>query len=178
MIPVSPARYICWMLSLSDMLSARQLSLVAVGNRTMGDDGIAPVIVEVLQENLSSGIDVQIWENADALSIAAELLTIDKTIVLVDCADMGLPSGEFRWFHQSECVLGEHLNLVSTHGFGFADALALAETLGFDQDMYFFAIQPERIEFTDKLSKCLQENIPRLAAALSTQLERLMAVAL
>lgn len=154
-------------------MSKRNVTLIAVGNRNMGDDGIALTIVESIKEQLPDDIEVQIWEGKDALSVAAELLEIHTPIVVVDCADMALKGGEFKWFKQSECSLQQHLNLISTHGFGFADALALAEALGFKQDLFFFAIQPVEINFEHGISEILQKNQVAIRNSLLAQLEQL-----
>lgn len=158
---------------LSKPLSKKSVTLIAVGNRNRGDDGIGLAIVESIKGCLSADIAVQIWESKDALSVAAELLEIHTPIVVVDCADMGIKGGDFRWFKQSECTIQQHLNLISTHGFGFADALALAETLGFEQDLFFFAIQPLQIDFELELSDVLKKNIDTMSESLLVQLEQL-----
>ncbi len=181
MIPVFPALFICWMYALSKPLSKRCLTLIAIGNRSMGDDGIGLLVVESIKKQLPDDIDVQIWENMDALSVTAELLEIQTAIVIVDCADMGLNAGESKWFKQSECVLSQHLNLISTHGFGFAEALALAETLGFKQKLFFFAIQPSDISFdsafNNEISEALKNNIAAMCKSLLLELSKLLELA-
>lgn len=172
MTPVFLALCICWMYALFDELSNTTISLIAIGNRNMADDGIGIVIVEAIQEQLSDDIDVQFWEDSDALSVSAELLGIHNPVVIVDCADMALESGDYKWFKQSECSLKQHLNLLSTHGLGFADALALAQVLGFKQDLYFFAIQPEKIDFAHGISEVLEKRKVAISHALFTQLEK------
>jgi len=151
------------------------ITLIAIGNRAMGDDGIALVLVESIREQITEDINVQIWESKDALSVASELLEVKTPIIIVDCADMGLSGGTFRWFRQSECQLGQHQNVISTHGFGFSDALALAEQLGFSQDIYFFAIQAESIKFEGEISQVLKDNIPLMTNSLITYIDDLRA---
>ncbi|MCW8929352.1 MAG: hydrogenase maturation protease [Gammaproteobacteria bacterium] len=149
------------------------ITLVAIGNRYMGDDGIGIAILDDIKERLSEDIAVLAWESKDALSVASELLEIQTPIVIVDCADMGINAGDFKWFKQSECSLEQHHNVISTHGFGFSDALVLAETLGFKQELYFFAIQPEQIDFKQGLSKLLKKNIDVMTQSLLEHLDKL-----
>ena len=169
MIPVFPVLCICWMLH----LSKTRITLIAVGNRNMGDDGIGPVLLEEIKTQLSDNIDIHFWESKDALSVAAELLEIHNPIVIIDCADMGLNGGDFKWFDRSQCLLENHFELLSTHGFGFAEALTLVEQLGFKQDLYFFAIQPVVIDFAQPISSGLYNKIPSLANELLKQLNQL-----
>ncbi len=171
MILVYPVPFICWMF----ILSKAFITLVGIGNTNMGDDGIGIVIVDTIKNQLSSDVDVQIWESRDALSVASELLEIETPIVIVDCADMGMKGGEFKWFHQSDCKLEQHHKSVSTHGLGFSDALALSKSLGFDQELYFFAIQPVQIEFEQEVSECLQKNMSDMSDSLLANLNELMA---
>lgn len=170
MTPVFPVRFICWMFN----LSKSRITLVALGNQNMGDDGIGIVIVQRIRNELDNNIDVQIWESRDALTVASELLEIETPIVIVDCADMGINGGDYKWFKQSECSLAQHHNVISTHGFGFADALALAETLGFKQKLYFFAVQPVQIDFKHEMSDILKKNISTMSKSLLTNLDKLL----
>ena len=139
----------------------------------MGDDGIGIVLLERINEQLSDRINVLFWENKDSLYIAAELLDIHNPIIIIDCADMGLSGGDYKWFSQSECQLENHFELLSTHGFGFSEALALVKELGFSEDLYFFAIQPVHIDFDYSISRQLQNKIPSLADELLKQLQHL-----
>jgi len=152
------------------------LTLIAIGNSTMADDGIALLLLKYMlldqfKEQLAENIEYYFWDNQDALTMAAELLEINTPIIIIDCADMGLKAGEFRWFHSSECQLQNHFNLLSTHGFGFTEALALVEQLGFNQPLYFFAIQPACIEWNKPVSRLLYKKIPDLSQELLKQLQ-------
>lgn len=157
------------------MSDRRVITLAGVGNRGMADDGIGLVILESLLDKLTDDIDVKFWEHNDALSIAAELLEIQTPIVIIDCADMGLQGGAFRWFKRSECQLSDDLQTLSTHGFGFADALALADALGFEQHIFFFAIQPVKFEFNSKISPVLEKKTALMADSLLEQVHQLKA---
>ena len=155
-------------------MSETLITLAGIGNRSVGDDGISLYLLETIQDQLPDEIDVQLWEDQDALSIAAELMEIQTPVVIVDCADMGLNSGEYRWFEASECYLAQQVNSLSTHGFGFADALALAQTLGFMQSVFFFAIQPEQLNFNEHISATLQNRQMSMNHSLLQHLQQLM----
>ncbi|MCK5665484.1 MAG: hydrogenase maturation protease [Thiotrichaceae bacterium] len=154
-------------------MSKIRMTLIAIGNRNMGDDGIGPVLLEEIKRQLADDIEVHIWESKDALSVAAELLEIHNPIVIIDCADMGLNGGDFKWFNRAQCLLENHFELLSTHGFGFAEALALVEQLGFKQELYFFALQPVVIGFAQPISSGLYNKIPSLTNELLKRLNQL-----
>lgn len=155
-------------------MSETLLTLAGIGNRLVGDDGIALYLLENIESQLPDGIDVRLWEDLDALSIAAELMTIQTPLIIVDCADMGLNGGAYRWFKASECNLAQQLNSLSTHGFGFADALALARTLGFMQSLFFFAIQPEQFNLNEPISAALRNRKMSMSHSLLQHLQQLM----
>lgn len=118
-------------------MSARVL-VAAVGSRACGDDAVGLVLAERLRGD--AGVDVALWEDRDALDVAGALLEGAGPVVLVDCADMGLPPGSWRLL--GEGVARDHRDTVSTHGFGLADALRLARALGCERDVRVFGVQP------------------------------------
>lgn len=155
-------------------MSDSKITLIGLGNTLRQDDSVGLVLVKEIRTQLSGRIDVRLWHGLDALSMAAELLEINNTVVMVDCADMGLPSGEFRWFESTQCHLKNDFSCVSTHGFGFEEALALAETIGFKQKLYFFAIQPFDLGFSSSLSQPLKQQLTTVSDALLHHLDELI----
>lgn len=152
---------------------SRALTVIGIGNYLRGDDSVALLLLQKIKNRLAQTTEVQLWEDKDALSITSELLEIQTPIVIVDCADMGLKAGEYRFFNASECNLSQHLDSISTHGFGFAEALALAQTLGFHQALYFFAVQPEQMELEQSLSLTLKTKLENIAQSLVQQIQQL-----
>ena len=112
-----------------------------------------------------------LWEDKDALSVASELLEINTPILIVDCADMGLCAGDYRCFNVEEVQLVGHMQAISTHGLGFTEALQLAQTLGFEQPLSVFAVQPEQLEQGLSLSPVLEQKKNQLAAALLQEIQ-------
>jgi hydrogenase maturation protease len=94
-----------------------------------GDDAAGPAVVERLRaEGLPPGVEALIARRPDALVGA---LRGAEAAVLVDASLAGLPPGTV---HEPEPAALAEARLrsspVSSHGFGAADALALAEALG------------------------------------------------
>jgi hydrogenase maturation protease len=149
------------------------LTVAGVGSRVRGDDSIGLRLVESLPD--SDHVATVLWEDADALAVAHELLSLDGPALIVDCADMGLAAGEFRVFDAEGARLVTRADTVSTHGFGLADALALARELGFTQPVTFFGVQPQRLDLAGELSAPLAGRFDLLCAALAqtvTELHR------
>lgn len=143
-------------------MSGRVL-VAAVGSRACGDDAVGLVLAERLRGD--AGVDVALWEDRDALDVAGALLEGDGPVVLVDCADMGLPPGSWRLL--GEGVARDHRDTVSTHGLGLADALTLARALGCERDVRLFGVQPfdvrpGRVGLSEGLAGGLEELVRAL----------------
>ena len=144
-------------------------TLIGIGSRACGDDAIGLHLVERL--GARSGVRTHLWEHRDAFDIASGLLELDAAVMLVDCADMGLAPGSWRAFDADDARLAQAVNTVSTHGFGLADALALARTLGHDQPVRVFGVQPFDIRPGQAaLSAAMDAQVDGLAEALWRQL--------
>lgn len=119
------------------------VSVIGIGNRTASDDAVGPLLVRQARRRLEQpGLAFSTWDDADALTVAHDLLSLRDAVLLVDCADMGLDGGECRCFAADRVRLGLHADGVSTHGIGLADALEIARGLGFDRPTRVFGVQP------------------------------------
>ena len=150
---------------------SKLLTVIAIGNSHAGDDGIGLMLLDAVKNQLLDTVNVNFWEDKDSLSVAAELLEINTPVMIVDCADMGLRAGEYRCFNVNDVQLNGHMQSISTHGLGFAEAFQLAQTLGFTQSLSVFAIQPEQLEPGEKLSPVLEQKKNQLAAALLQEIQ-------
>ncbi|MBF0261580.1 MAG: hydrogenase maturation protease [Magnetococcales bacterium] len=143
------------------------LALIGVGSRAGGDDAIGLELVErVAGLHPSPALMPILWEDTDALSLAGELLDIKQAILLVDCADMRLESGSWRLFHPRRPRTYLAWDSVSTHGLGLAEALEIAESLGFDQPIAVFGVQPFDLSPGLKLTPEMRTCLPELVFAL------------
>ena len=148
------------------------VTVVGLGSRVAADDAIGLELAAAARGR--PGVAVLLWEDRDALDLTGALLELDGPVLLLDCADMGLPPGSHRAFAASEARLVPHAAGASTHGFGVADALALAEALGFDAPVRILGVQPFDLRpGVTALSAPLQARWPALLAALDAELARL-----
>ncbi len=146
--------------------------VIGVGSRACADDAIGLRLVEALRAR-GGAPRVALWEDNDALDVASGLLELDAPAVLVDCADMGLPPGSWRAFDAEDARLAEAEAAASTHGFGLADALALARALGYAHPVRVFGVQPFEVRpGRPHLSPPMQARVAPLTAALREELRR------
>lgn len=141
--------------------------MIGIGSRLGGDDAVGIVLVEILvEEDALTEKDTLLLENADAATVAATLLEIRRPVLLVDCADMGEPPGTHRTFDEKTATLKLRDDAASTHGLGLADALRLARTLGFEQPVTIFAVQPFDLSPSPNLTSEMHERLPGMMEAL------------
>ena len=113
--------------------------VAAVGCAMAGDDAIGLHLAAALKEDLKN-MDIRFWEDADSLTVAHDLLGLSKPVFLIDCADMGLPGGVTRVLDPGQIKMTS--STVSCHGFGLADAIGLAMSLGLQASVRIFGVQP------------------------------------
>lgn len=154
------------------------ITLVGIGSRASGDDAIGLILVEGARG--WPGVAAHVWEDRDALDVAAGLVELGEadpgggTVVLVDCADMGLAPGCWRVFDADAVVLGARAGGASVHGAGLADGLALARALGFRRSLRILGIQPFDVR-PGRLTPSLPmaTRLPSLRVALAAEIEAL-----
>lgn len=151
----------------------KPLTLAGVGSRFSRDDEIGLRLVEAIAgRGSTSAVECCLWEDADALTLANELLELDRDVVIVDCADMGLASGSWRLFADEAARLRICNDPLSTHGLGLAEALSLARSLGCTNSIRIFGVQPFDLSPVPGLSAQMLAVFPDLLAALENALPR------
>ncbi len=136
------------------------MKVIALGNRLRGDDAIGPVILDRLKE-----IDIPIPLNfieagSDAFTLL-EHLSDSEPVLLIDSAQMGCQPGTVRVFEVNKSFAMSE-NLISLHGFSFAEVLSIAHSLGTVAPCKIIGIQPGSIEFGQPLSAEVEEAIPEI----------------
>ncbi len=145
------------------------MKVIAAGNAFYGDDGVgAAVLEEIRKGDILPGVDL-IDIQTDALALLDHLVPGEKTII-VDAARMGLAPGEVAAFRPEEVTLrirGDHL---SVHGFGLAEAFAMARGLGrMPADVLIVGVEPALIEINRGLSDAARAAVARVLAIIEAE---------
>jgi hydrogenase maturation protease len=152
-----------------------RFSVVGIGSRAGRDDGVGLALVERLERNgRFPELTFLLWENADAATVAYNLLELETPVLLVDCADMGVKPGECRVFDERTASLNLRTDSVSTHGLGLAEALTLARSLGFEHHAHIFGVQPFDLNPGLKLSPEMEERFSGLCEALGARVSEMV----
>ena len=102
--------------------------ILGIGNPDRGDDGVGRAVACALRA--SAPRDVRVLEqHGEATALVLALQSVDQAW-LIDAARSGAPAGTI---HRIDCALADPAvlgNAVSSHGFGLAEAIALARAMG------------------------------------------------
>jgi hydrogenase maturation protease len=100
----------------------------AIGNPDCGDDGVGPLVGQKLEGRLPDGAAL-ILRRGGMLSLIDDWSGFDAMVCVDAAAPMGEPGRVLR-IDLSEGELPPGLSFTSSHGFGLAEAIGLARTLG------------------------------------------------
>ena len=134
--------------------------VLGLGNPLMADEGIGVYLVERLLESAAEYPAVDFVDaGTGGLSILYQIEGRRKAVV-IDCAFMDEAPGAIRRFTPDEVRSTKVLAHQSLHEADLMGIIAMARQLGPAPDeIVIFGIQPERVEFSQGLSRTLTERI-------------------
>lgn len=144
--------------------------VIGVGNALRGDDGAGREVARRLrQRNLPH---VRFMETEGEATALLSLMEGAQVVYLIDACVSGAAAGSFRRVDLRQSRLPEATYGLSSHGFGLAEALALAETLGrLPARCVVFAIEAENFDMGAPLSEPVARAIDAVVTALCRELE-------
>ena len=120
------------------------LSVIGMGNRRMGDDGVGVVIAELLEEQRLSGeweADAEIVAAGEDPTTVAAILSAGGRVLVVDAVDMGKEPGAWRLLRGEEVLGCTESSRTSTHSLPLASIVKLARALGCEENLRVLGIQ-------------------------------------
>lgn len=146
------------------MLTNKNL-IVGVGNLWCGDDGVGPKIVDWLKEHVP-GNDYLIEDDLFSL---LDVFKEYQQVIVIDAVNMGDKPGTVKAFKPQEAKLIIKNNVSSTHGFGLAEIIELAESLGLAANLQIIGIQVSDVAFGNELSPALQNQWEKIIEQIVAQ---------
>lgn len=108
--------------------ATRSVRVIGIGNPDRGDDGISALVTSRLAGRLLSDVCV-LTRSGDLMMIGDDVAAADALICIDASAPMGAP-GRIRRIDLTTGKPERDMSFTSSHAFGLADAIALAEALG------------------------------------------------
>lgn len=136
--------------------------VIGAGNPLRSDDGIGHMALQRLQrESALTGARLE-EIGTDGLALIDLVRTHEGPIALVDAMDMGIRPGETRVFRPEDVRMRVKSDSLSTHGLGLADVLQLMEALHLKVDLTLIGMQPESLDYGEKLSQSVSSQFEEL----------------
>ena len=150
--------------------------VVAFGNPAAGDDAVGLIAVSWARKQLEALSDVEVIEGGPGIR-ALDLLEGAEAVVAVDAvhlpADHRQPGRLVRAAATAEGLGEELATAFSSHGFGLADAVALANALGSDTRVVFVGVEAADVTMGRPLSAPVAAALPGLVGMILTEVSRL-----
>lgn len=156
-------------------LSERPALVIAgVGNRYRSDDAVGLLLVAGYRPVANATVATELWEDVDGAAVAQRLVELDCPVLLVDCAELGLPGGSFRLLTGGKVQDMVARSVVSTHGIGLAEGMQLAAALGHAQPLWVFGVQPFVVGMGEALSPAMTALLPGLRRAMAGAVQEIL----
>ncbi len=143
------------------------VKVIGVGNRFRRDDGIGPAAVDLLRGVLPAHIRAE-TRRCDPADLIAAWRGAAAAVIIDAAAPAGNP-GRIVRIDMNETAPAPRA-AASTHGFGLAEALALARALAAaPQNVIVYAMEGEDFGHGDGLSAAVHARLPALVARVRAQ---------
>lgn len=151
------------MSTLSD--SRKPTLLAGLGNPLMTDEGIGVCIVEDIARRGLLEESVEVMELGTGNMNVIHAIADRRKVIFVDCARMGSEPGTMRRFGFDEVVTKKVQSNWSAHDGDLLNLLEISRTIGeLPDDVVLFGIEPERIEYGERLTPRLQAGLEQYIA--------------
>jgi hydrogenase maturation protease len=149
--------------------------IAGVGNLWRRDDGVGVIVARAVQSELQAKAKPE-QETAFAKGAVSfleigidgfallDVLPLYALVIIIDAVSMRLPPATTRIFTPQEAKLNISGDALSTHGFGLAEVLRMAEQLEIPTEIKIVGIEPKDIEFGEGLSEEVSATVPKAVA--------------
>ncbi|MFA5863387.1 MAG: hydrogenase maturation protease [Phycisphaerae bacterium] len=147
-----------------------RLAVLGLGNILRGDDGIGVRLVKELTSELSPSPLVELIDAGVGGLRLLNWFDDASAVLAVDSAQMNLTPGSHQWIIPSQLASKQDI-AFTLHDLDFAQTLWYAEKFFSRPPTVIFAIQPQTIDQSERLSQPLNDALPHLLNHLRQALE-------
>lgn len=143
--------------------------VMGVGNEVRSDDGVGPAVARALRGR--AGATCRVLEHTGEPAGLLEAWQGAHTVILVDATAGGGAPGTVRRFEVGAEDIPREAFPCSTHGFGMAEAIALARALGrLPRRLIIYGVEGRSFEPGGALSPPVRRAVPRVVRRLLEEL--------
>lgn len=128
--------------------------LIAIGNKLMGDDGIALIVADKIKEKLKD-MNIEVIIGETDFDFCLDFIDKEDFIILLDSTHFNIEKGSITLLPLD--------SLYQSKNFFFSHSLSLLHyLLIYNIKGNFIGIEVENIDFTNRLSPSLYKNLDNI----------------
>jgi hydrogenase maturation protease len=156
----------------------RRIGVLGIGNVLMGDDGVGPYTVKMLEARYKFPKQVELQDvGTPGLGITSVFSEYDA-VILIDAVNAKKNPGEVKVYRKDELVQVPLKQRISPHDPALVEALLFAELSGkCPKEVLLVGVVPEACELKCELSAAVQAGVEAAIGMVLTELEQLGALA-
>ena len=152
----------------------RRLLIAGIGNVLLGDDGVGPFVIKVLESQYDFAESVELADlGTPGFDLLVHLSGADA-VILVDSAKFGGRAGDIRLFRKEEILRIPAVARLDPHSPALRESLSQLELMGtMPGELLLVGIQGSHFEPGSPLSTPVRECVPVIIDAVRRELHRL-----
>lgn len=127
------------------------IKLIAIGNKLMGDDGIALIVADRIKEKIKD-MDIEVIIGETDFDYCLDLIDKNDYVIILDSTCFNIDAGSISILPLDS--LCQNKSFFFSHSLSLIDYLFIYKINGI-----FIGIEAENIDFNDKLSSTLNKNL-------------------
>jgi hydrogenase maturation protease len=153
---------------------AKGIGVLSVGNILMGDDGIGPFVLKILESRYEFPSNVVLHDLGTTGLGSASFFSDYDAVILIDAVSAKGQPGELRQYRKEQLVRVPIPQRVSPHDPALVEALLFAELSGLcPREVLLVGVVPKSVELGCELTETVQAAVEPAIAAILAELQRL-----
>jgi len=151
----------------------RRALIGGIGNVLLGDDGVGPYVVRVLESEYSFGEDVEIADlGTPALDLTHRIVGLD-TLILVDCVTSDDLPGSVLLYRKADILSETPAQRLDPHSPALSECLLSADMLGASpENVLLVGIAGGDYDPGCELSEAVRRSVRKAITAILQELEK------
>jgi hydrogenase maturation protease len=153
-----------------------RLLIAGIGNVLLGDDGVGPFVIKVLESQYDFAESVELADlGTPGLDLPVYFSGADA-VILIDSAKFGGEAGAMRMFRKDEIVGTPPRARIDPHSPALRESISLVELTGaMPRELLLIGVEGRGFEPGSPLSTPVRQSIPMVIDAVRRELYRLHA---
>jgi hydrogenase maturation protease len=157
---------------MNDTLSP--IRIVGIGNVLMGDDGLGPYAIKILESRFTFPDHVELVDGGTPGLDFLPYITDARSVIILDTVSSDAEPGTLKIYRDRDIIGSAPPPRLTPHQPGLREALMAAElTDSSPAEMVLLGVIPESTEQGTTLSKPVQASVEHIVEAVLAELDRL-----